>query len=53
MKKTKKSTAKKMTKKEFGTMGKTIMTEAKRIRKASPGKKWTNCVKEAGRKYKG
>lgn len=39
----------KMTKKELGSMGKRIMAKAKQIRKASPNKKWTNCVKEAGK----
>jgi len=32
---------------------KKIITEAKRIRKESPNKKWTTCVKEAGKKLKG
>lgn len=42
----------KMTKKRLGEMGKKITGEAKKIRKASPGKKWTTCMKEAGKKYK-
>lgn len=42
----------KLTKKALGSMGSKIMTEAKKIRKASPGKKWTTCVKEAGKKMK-
>ena len=42
----------KMTKKEFGAMGKKIMTKAKAIRKANPRKKWPSCVKEAGKTYK-
>ena len=42
----------KMTKKELGAMGKKIMTEAKKIRKASPNKKWTSCVSQAAKKIK-
>lgn len=42
----------KMTKTKLASMGKKIMTEAKRIRAKSPSKKWTNCVKEAGKKYR-
>lgn len=42
----------KLSKKALGTMGSKIMSEAKKIRKASPLKKWTNCVKEAGKKLK-
>jgi hypothetical protein len=42
----------KMTKKALGDMGKKIMTKAKAIRKSSPGKKWTTCVKEAGKSLK-
>ena len=41
-----------MTKQQLSAMGKKITSEAKRIRKASPGKKWTTCMKEAGRKFK-
>ncbi|OQC45632.1 MAG: hypothetical protein BWX59_01077 [Bacteroidetes bacterium ADurb.Bin028] len=33
-------------------MGKSIMTKAKQIRKANPNKKWTTCVKEAGKAFK-
>ena len=33
-------------------MGSQIMTMAKKIRNASPTKKWTTCVKEAGKAYK-
>jgi hypothetical protein len=33
-------------------MGSSIMTEAKKIRKASPRKKWTTCVSEAAKKLK-
>ncbi|MCK9255830.1 MAG: hypothetical protein GX793_01525 [Bacteroidales bacterium] len=46
VKKTKKSNAK------LATMGKSIMTKAKQIRKANPNKKWTTCVKEAGKAFK-
>jgi hypothetical protein len=42
----------KMTKAQLSAMGKKITSEAKRIRKASPGKKWTTCMKEAGKKFK-
>jgi hypothetical protein len=42
----------KMTKKALGAMGKAITSEAKKIRKASPNKKWTTCMKEAGKAYK-
>jgi hypothetical protein len=42
----------KMSKKALGQQGKSIMKIAKRIRKSSPRKKWTTCVKEAGKKYK-
>lgn len=37
---------------KIASIGKKIMTEAKKIRKASPRKKWTSCVAEAGRKFK-
>lgn len=40
----------KLTKTQLAAKGKRIMAEAKRIRKASPSKKWQNCVKEAGKK---
>ncbi len=43
----------KMTKKELSAMGRKITGEAKRIHKASPNKKWTTCIKEAGKKLKG
>ncbi|MEI7727112.1 MAG: hypothetical protein WCK09_18525 [Bacteroidota bacterium] len=33
-------------------MGSSIMTEAKKIRKASPRKKWTTCVSGAAKKLK-
>jgi len=42
----------KMTKKELSKMGKAITGKAKQIRKASPGKKWTTCIKEAGKAFK-
>lgn len=42
----------KMTKKALGPMGKKIMTEAKKIRKANPRLKWTSCVKQTGKKLK-
>ena len=42
----------KMTKAKLARTGKEIMKIAKRIRKKSPNKKWTNCVKEAGREWK-
>lgn len=42
----------KMTKKALSKQGSTIMAIAKKIRKANPRKKWTTCVKEAGKKYK-
>ena len=41
-----------MTKQKLSAMGTRIMTEAKKIRKANPNKKWTTCVKEAGKKMK-
>lgn len=31
---------------------KKITTEAKKIRKANPGKKWTDCIKAASKKVK-
>jgi len=42
----------KMTKKQLGAMGKAITNKAKQIRKSSPGKKWTTCMKEAGKAFK-
>ena len=42
----------KMTKKQLSTQGKSIMRIAKQIQKANPRKKWTTCVKEAGKKWK-
>lgn len=41
-----------MTKAQLGAQGKKIMNKAKLIRKASPKKKWTTCVKEAGKSFK-
>jgi hypothetical protein len=38
--------------KKIASFGKKIMAEAKRIRRKSPSKKWTTCVKEAGKKLK-
>ncbi len=32
--------------------GMTVISMAKTIRKKSPGKKWTSCMKEAGKKYR-
>jgi len=42
----------KMTKTKLATTGKQIMAMAKKIRKDNPRKKWTTCVKEAGREWK-
>lgn len=42
----------KMTKKQLSEMGSKIMRKAKEIRRLSPGKKWTTCVKEASKKVK-
>jgi len=42
----------KMTKKELSAMGKKIISKAKAIRKANPGKKWTSCMREAGKSFK-
>lgn len=43
----------KITKAKLASMGSKIMTEAKKIYKASAKKKkWQNCVKEAGKKMK-
>jgi len=43
----------KMTKAQLGAMGKKITAEAKRIRKENPRKKWTTCIKDAGKNLKG
>ena len=40
------------TKKKVGSMGSEIMKIAKQIRRKSPSKKWTQCVKEAGKEWK-
>ena len=50
-KKTKRS-AKKVVKSKLGQQGTEIMKIAKRIRKDNPRKKWTTCVKEAGKEFK-
>jgi hypothetical protein len=42
----------KMTKKKLSAQGSKIMNKAKAIRKASPGKKWQTCVKEAGKSFR-
>lgn len=42
----------KMTKKRLGAFGKKITTKAKEIRKKSPGKKWTSCIREAAKMLK-
>ncbi len=39
-------------KKKVGTVGSEIMKIAKQIRKNHPNKKWTQCVKEAGKEWK-
>lgn len=49
-KKTKKKATKRTSK--GASMLVKITTEAKRIRKASPAKKWTSCIKEAAKKLK-
>jgi len=43
----------KMTKSKLSANGKRITNKAKQIRKANPGKKWTTCMKEAGKALKG
>jgi len=43
----------KRTKKQMSAAGKRITNKAKQIRKANPGKKWTTCMKEAGRELRG
>ncbi len=43
----------KLSKKALGTMGSKIMSEAKKLYKASGKKtKWTHCVKKAGKNLK-
>lgn len=39
--------------KKSAERGRAIMAEAKKIRAANPSKKWTDCVKEAGKKQSG
>ena len=41
-----------MAKKKIGTVGSEIMKIAKGIQKKSLRKKWTQCVKEAGKEWK-
>ena len=43
----------KRTKKELNAMGKKITNKAKEIRRKHPNKKWTTCMKEAGKELKG
>ncbi len=50
--KAKKRVAKKVTTSKLAKTGSQIMTIAKRIRKQSPNKKWTDCVKAAGKEWK-
>ncbi len=38
--------------KKIASFGKRIMTEAKKIRKAHPGMKWTSCVSKAAKGLK-
>lgn len=47
-----KKTKKRMTRSKLSSQGSEIMRIAKRIRKANPRKKWTTCVKEAGKEFK-
>ena len=47
-----KMTKKKLSEMGISEMGSKIMAKAKQIRKKSPGKKWQNCVKEAGKAMK-
>lgn len=47
-----KKTAGRMTKSKLSSQGSEIMRIAKRFRKANPRKKWTTCVKEAGKEFK-
>lgn len=42
-----------MKKKKLASRGKKIMKEAKKIQKQYPKKKWTVCVSEAGKSFKG
>lgn len=40
----------KLTKSQLAARGRKIMAKAKEIRKNNPGKKWTDCVKQAAKK---
>lgn len=51
--KTKKTTKTRKPNPKLAAMGKKITGEAKKIRAASKNKKWTTCMKEAGKKLKG
>lgn len=42
-----------MSKKRLSEQGSKIVSKAKQIRKANPKKKWTTCMKEAGKALKG
>lgn len=42
----------KLSKKQLSETGSEIMRLAKRIRKNNPRKKWTDCVKQAGKEWK-
>jgi len=42
----------KLTKKKMSEMGSEMVKIAKRIRKAKPNTKWTDCMKQAGKEYK-
>lgn len=42
----------KKTKSQMSAMGKQITTIAKRIRKQHPRKKWTECMRAAGKELK-
>jgi hypothetical protein len=43
----------KKTKAQLSAMGKKIIAEAKKIRKANPKMKWQNAMKQAGKNLKG
>lgn len=42
----------KLSKKQLSKTGSEIMSMAKKIRRANPKKKWTDCVKQAGKEWK-
>ncbi|MBU0489987.1 MAG: hypothetical protein KKA07_06650 [Bacteroidetes bacterium] len=42
----------KQTNRKLSKTGSEIMSLAKKIRKANPRKKWTDCVKQAGKDWK-